>query len=230
MTRLTLASTLTFFSAVWLGSFLGLAVGLHPDSAGLMALRFIGVYGVVAFWLAHSGVGPRSIGLSLNPSGPLIGAAIAAGLILPFTWSTLNVGSLGLGWIIARIIQAGAEEFLFRGWLYHRLKRIDPTGAVILSTGAFVSLHLTTNPHTVATLLIFSVAAIALTERWGLGAAWLFHAVYNLLNAASPPTALGWFVQMMGCVFIIILWRWTQSPPPPQKTEETLWSNLSPNQ
>ncbi|SFR28078.1 Membrane protease YdiL, CAAX protease family [Lentzea waywayandensis] len=88
-------------------------------------------------------------------------------------------------------LQAAAEEYLCRGWLFQAISSWtrSPWPAMVLTTALFVSLHDYTDPLVIIDLTVFSFALCWLTIRTGgLEAAIALHVVNNAVGLLLATT------------------------------------------
>ena len=123
---------------------------------------------------------------------PIGFAGLVAFLLLPFAAITLVV----LVWV-RFVVQAGAEEVLFRGWLLSALgRKFNAVVAVVVTCGVFAFVHYGPGQHWLMTLnmVLFSAFACGLAldsnHIWGVMG---WHAGWNWLLATGfelPVTGL----------------------------------------
>lgn len=88
-------------------------------------------------------------------------------------------------------LQAAAEEYLCRGWLFQAISSWtrSPWPAAVLTTALFVVLHDYTDLLVLADLAVFSLAMCWLTVRTGgLEAAIVLHVAYNAVGVLVATT------------------------------------------
>lgn len=102
-----------------------------------------------------------------------------------------GVAGRSAAWLLAgRFIQAGAEELLYRGWLFIRVTettgRNDPGIGLVANATLFTLAHLLNpglNYLSIANLIVFSVLMSGLVRRQGhLWGAITIHTVWNWSN------------------------------------------------
>ena len=180
-TPASLFAVLASFGAMFIGLGLACRIVLKRGLASLIGrparalrdfARAVGVFGVIygAALLVY---------LSFNPTVPNLPILIWLGLV-PLT-------------VLGLIVQTGAEELLFRGYLQQQLaaRFSSPWLWAVLPSAIFGFLHLdparlgATAPYAVAAAVIFGLIAADLTARSGsLGAAWGAHFANNFFALA----------------------------------------------
>lgn len=136
---------------------------------GVKAVSLIAKFGLL--WPAVIGYvvfiekrNPESVGLNHSTIG-----TIAGGIFI--VASTVIAGFNGLALALARLVQAGAEELVYRGWLLNRAgERLGPIAAILASTGAFMLFHALNpgmTPGAIRFMLVFSVISAVYVQQTG---------------------------------------------------------------
>lgn len=112
---------------------------------------------------------------------------------------TYLIGMGGIALLMGRIVQAGAEEIICRGWLLGRLLGHVPNNwAVGISTAFFVALH-ALNPgfgiHTIILQIVFSlICARFLLKNGEIWTSWGLHIGWNWLIGACMSNSGGFWL------------------------------------
>jgi len=218
---LIIAVALGLFMSLWASHFLGVT------SPGLLlAITFAPV--LPCYWLIPASLksGTRHLTPNTWYRGFGLGLALIfliAGITDLLGLSTINplilFTPVGLGLLLGRIIQAGAEELIFRQFLFKNLTSRYPANIPFHHIGmvgaVFVLAHVV-NPgfslHSAVTMFIFSGLMCKQFNTNGLGWVWGFHTAWNwgllvvvdsgavfwLLQTAA---LLGWYQYQSGLVF-----------------------------
>lgn len=118
--------------------------------------------------------------LLVTPGGATFERTVAASS--PLVTVALLAAMMGI------LIQTGAEEVIFRGWLLSRLQNtLTPTRAAIVSSLVFAAVHLFTNPSVMAFIGLFLYGVLLAMVRLhggGLAAAIGWHWAWNFSESA----------------------------------------------
>jgi membrane protease YdiL (CAAX protease family) len=201
---LVLAVLLGQFIAFWASHFLGIT------SPGLLlAIKFSPVLPAYLL-LPNRPPAPQLPSPSAWTNGFGLGLALIftiAGICDLLGLATLNYWILftpvGLGLFFGRIVQAGAEEFVFRNFLYQKLSTTYPHNVPFHHIGAVGAVFVLThalNPgfslHSAVTIFLFSALMCKQFDKNGLGWVWGFHTAWNWgLLIVVDSGAVFWLLQ-----------------------------------
>jgi len=189
----------------------------HPltNAVGWL-IPWFGALGVFALAIRLTGIGMRDYLALVPPRLPDIGIGLAGLVVLLVAmwllYTTENAPSPSLLDPYRRAVTEGswpqllfegvvvapvAEELLFRGFLYHgwAASRIGPTGAIVLTSAAWMIIH--TQKNWLGLTYIFGVGLLyGSIRRWSGSTATtvILHCINNALIAGYLliVTALGW--------------------------------------
>ncbi|MDU8944461.1 CPBP family intramembrane glutamic endopeptidase [Ovoidimarina sediminis] len=174
----------------------------------LVLMASFAFLGATAFWLA-SRVQRRSPATLFGPPGAALRDGILAAkgpfvlfftlsVLPPWNYSGFSLNMAPVAWalllplsLVVVLIQTGAEEVVYRGWLQQSLARISPSPVIwmVLPSVLFGVAHWSPEmPRDAAAAYViwaifFGIACADLTARTGtLGAALGFHFVTNLFS------------------------------------------------
>ena len=149
------------------------------------------------FWGAMWGLGfePRPLSLIIRFTPIWLAVLAYMAMVEERTPDSIGLTPTRWGWALllfalhpqslARLVQAGAEELFFRGWLLHRLnEQFGRAVGVVVSTLIFVAMHAINsnfNPLVAVQTLVFGAVlswyVLQNNEIWGVIA---IHTVWNL--------------------------------------------------